>query len=157
MTFENDNLPQGKIDHFIETSNFGPKPLWNLIHQMDAYFQQFFQQMNTHLIPNSLSVDTYEANSKMIVEVKLPGCNRNQIQLEIIGNRLRIGVEDSFHEEINYPTHTGRKQFFQRREHIVSLPYTIPEKEAKVSFHNELLKITFPKEHLKRRYLTIED
>ena len=157
MTFENDNLPKRKIDHFVGTSDFVDKPIWNLMHHMDSFFNQFFNQINTHFIPNSLGVDTYETDSEVIVEVKLPDCNRNQIQLEIIGNRLRIGIEDSLHEEINYPTHSGRKQFYQRREHFVSLPFTIPEKETKASFRNEILTLSFPKENITRRYLTIDD
>lgn len=155
MNYGDDNLPAQKSDHFIEKIDFGDKPLWNLIHQMDSFFNQFFNHMST--LPNSLGVDTYETDSEVIVEVKLPGCNRNQIQLEIIGNGLKIGVEDSIHEEINYPSHTGKRQFYQRREHFVSLPFTIPEKETKTSFHNEILTITFPKEKIKRRYLAIDD
>ncbi|SES17437.1 Hsp20/alpha crystallin family protein [Psychrobacillus sp. OK032] len=157
MPFENDNLPTRNNDHLVNTSGFSEQPLWNFINQIDTFFNQFFQQMNTHLIADPLSVNTFENESNVIVEAKLPGCNRNQIQLEIVGNRLRIGVEDSLQEEVKYPTHTGRKQFYQRRERIVSLPFTIPEKEAKVSFENEILTISFPKESIKRRYLTIDD
>jgi len=89
--------------------------------------------------------------------VALPGCKRNQIQLEIIGNRLRIQIEDSLQEEIKYETHTGRRQFYSRREHIVSLPFIIPEKEALTTFHKEVLRITIPKKDTQRRYLTISE
>ena len=157
MTFGNDNLPTRNNDHLVNTSGFSDKPLWNFINQMDTYFNQFFKHMNTHLLPNSLSVNTYENESDVIVEAKIPGCKRNQIQLEIVGNKLRIGVEDSLQEEVKYPNHTGIKHFYQRREHFVSLPFTIPEKETKVSFQNEVLTISFPKESIKRRYLTIDD
>jgi len=157
MTFRNDDLPTGNNNHLVNTSGFSDKPLWNLINQVDSFFNQFFNQMNTHLIPDSLSVNTYETETDVCVDVKLPGCNQNQIQLEIEGNKLKIGVENSFQEEVKYPTHTGRKQFYQRREHLVSLPFTIPDEDTKVSFQNEVLTISFPKEDMKRRYLTIDD
>jgi len=114
MTFGDNNLPKKKSDQFLETSDFGFKPLWNLVNQMDSFFNQFFNHLDTHLPANSLQVDQYENESDMIVEVKLPGCNRNQIQLEIIGNRLKIGIEDSLREEIKYETHTGNRQFYSR-------------------------------------------
>ncbi|TQR14701.1 Hsp20/alpha crystallin family protein [Psychrobacillus soli] len=155
MTFRNDNLPTEKNDHFVNTTPFSDKPLWNLLQQMDSFFNQFFNHMNT--LPPALVVNTSETDSEVIVEVNLPGCNRNQIQLEIIRNRLRIGIEDSLQEEIKYETHTGRKQFYSRREHIVSLPFIIPEKEALTTFHNEVLRITIPKKDTQRSYLTINE
>ena len=157
MEFGNDNLPIRNVNHSVRPSGFRDKPLWNLMNQMDSFFNQFFNQMNDHLISNSLIVETFETDSEVIVEVKLPGCKQNQIQLEMIGNKLRIGVEDTYNEEIDYENHTGKKQFYQRRERIVSLPFKIPEKETIVSFHNEILTISFPKEKIKQRYLTIDD
>lgn len=157
MTFENDNLPKKKSDHFVGKSDFGDKPLWNLVHQMDSFFNQFFNHFDTYQLSNLIQSDTYETESEVIVEVKLPGCNGNQIQLEFIGNRLRIKIEDSLQEEIKYETHTGRRQFYSRREHIVSLPFIIPEKEALTTFHKEVLRITIPKKDTQRRYLTINE
>lgn len=157
MAYENDNLPTEKNNHFVETTGFSDKPFWNLIQQVDSFFNQFFNHLDTHLLPNSLQVSTYETGTEVIVEVALPGCNRNQIQLEIIGNRLRIGIEDSLQEEFKYETHTGRRQFYSRREQIVSLPFTIPEKEALTTFHKEVLRITIPKKDTQPKYLTIDD
>lgn len=152
-----DNLPEKQANPFFEISEIGFKPLWNLVHQMDAYFNQIFDQLDTSLIASPFEVDTYENDTDVIVEVKLPGCTRNQIQLEILGDKLRIGIVNSILEEINSETHTGRKQFYQRREHLIPLPFTISEKEALANFHDEVLKITVPKTNIRRRYLTIDE
>ncbi|WP_391203051.1 Hsp20/alpha crystallin family protein [Psychrobacillus sp. L4] len=160
MTFGNDNLPKENKDHQLvrmSDMEFKPFSLLNLINGMDSYLNQFFKHINTQLTSNPHWINTYETDSEVIIEANLPGCTKNQIQLEIIGNQLRIGVENSILEEVNYETHTGRKQFYQRREHVIPLPYSISEKETKTSFHNETLKITFPKKDIKRRYLTIDD
>lgn len=157
MVYGDGNLPTEKNDYFVEKASFSDKPFWNLIQQMDSFFTQFFSHLDTHLLPNSLQMNTYETESEVIVEVALPGCKRNQIQLEIIGNRLRIQIEDSLQEEIKYETHTGRRQFYSRREHIVSLPFIIPEKEALTTFHKEVLRITIPKKDTQRRFLTISE
>lgn len=149
MAFGNDNLPTGKEDHFLEPLGFSDNPLSNLIHQMDSFFNQFFNQMNAQLPINPFQVDTHETETDVIVAVKLPGCKREQIQLEIVDNNLKISVEDSLLEEIKHPAYTGRKQFYQRRVHFVPLPFLIEEKEAKVSFDHELLTVSFPKENRK--------
>ncbi|WP_391116780.1 Hsp20/alpha crystallin family protein [Psychrobacillus sp. L3] len=159
MTIGNDNLPKENNDQLVRMSDMDFKPfsLLNLINGMDSYFNQFFKHIDTHLSANPHWINTYETDSEVIIEAKLPGCTKNQIQLEIIGNQLRIGVENSVLEEVNYENHTGRKQFYQRREHVIPLPYSISEKETITSFHNETLKITFPKKDIKRRYLAIDD
>ncbi|MFJ5770266.1 Hsp20/alpha crystallin family protein [Psychrobacillus sp. NPDC093180] len=157
MTYGDSNLPQNKKDHFMEAPEFGFKPLWNMMQQMDSLFSQFFNHLDNHLPLNSFQIDTHETATDVIVEAKLPGCNRNQIKLDIIGNVIRIGVEDSLQEEIQYPTHTGRKQFYSRREQMVTLPYTIPEQDTLVTFQNEILRISFPKNAVQRRFLTIDD
>ncbi|GGA42700.1 Hsp20/alpha crystallin family protein [Psychrobacillus lasiicapitis] len=157
MNYGDGNLPQKKNEHFMGASEFGFKSLRNMMQQMDSLFSQFFNQLDNHLPFNSFQIDTHETDRDVIVEAKLPGCKRNQIKLEIIGNSLRIGVEDSLHEEIKYPTHTGRKQFYSRREQMVTLPYAIPEKDTLVTFQNEILRISFPKNAVQQKFLTIDE
>lgn len=157
MAFREDNLPKKKTEQLAETTKLGFKQLWNIVHQMDSFFNQFFTQMNSHLNSNFLSLDTYETESDVIFEVTLPDSNSNQIHLEFVDNRLKISIEDSLQEEVIYPTHTGRRQFYSRKEHIVSLPFSILEQEAQTSFHNNVLRITVPKKDIKRRFLTSDD
>lgn len=157
MTFGNDNLPQRIDNQIAKTPDIDHNPIWNLINGMDSFFNQFFTQMNTHFNLDSLSVNTYETVSEVIVEVKLPGCDYSQIQLEITNSRLRIGIEGSILEEVNHETHIARKQFYQRREHFIPLPPTVSEKGAKSSFHDETLRVTFPKKDITPRYLSIDE
>ncbi|WP_186321467.1 Hsp20/alpha crystallin family protein [Bacillus sp. FJAT-22090] len=152
MPYGNDHMPARK-NNPLETFGFRDKPLWNLMHQMDSFFNQFFNQLDTHFSLNSFQVNTHENESDVIVEVKLPGIKQNQIQLEIIENKLKISVEDSLQEEIKYPNHTGKRQVYQRREQYVSLPFLISENEAKISFDNELLTVSFPKQ----KYFTLDE
>lgn len=153
MAFREDNLPIKKTDQFVEPTELGFKPLWNLVHQMDSFFNQFFTQMNSTLNSNFLSLDTYETESDVIFEVTLPERKSSQIHLEFVDNRLKIGMEDSLQEEANYPTHTGRRQFYSRKEYIISLPYSFPEQEAQTTIHNDVLRITVPKKEIRYRYL----
>jgi len=142
-----DNRPSGKFD--IDFT-----PLRDFMHQMDRFFNQSFKQINSHLNLNPIWVETYETDKHVIVEAELPGYRREDIQLEIIGSRLRIAVEGN--QIIEEKNNNDKRKYYQQRERIVSLPFVIPEKETKASFHNGILKITVPKKNSKRKYLDID-
>ncbi|WP_200416798.1 Hsp20/alpha crystallin family protein, partial [Virgibacillus salexigens] len=97
------------------------------------------------------NVRTYETQSNLIVEAELPGYKRDQIQLEIIGNQLRIAVEgfSSNEQEKNYRG--------QRAERTITIPSTISEKETKADLNNGILRITIPKKNSSRRFIDIND
>ncbi|MFB4166229.1 Hsp20/alpha crystallin family protein [Alteribacillus sp. JSM 102045] len=85
-------------------------------------------------------------------------CERDQIQLEIIGNHLRMSVEDSaILEEKNDQSMSQRKeQSFQRMERLIPLPLPVSEKDIKTTFENGILKISIPK-HRNRKFIEIDN
>jgi len=157
MASEDNNAPEKRKAHYPDNFNIDFTPLQDLMQRMDSLFNRSFKQMNSHLSLNNFWVNTYETDSDVIVEAELPGYRKEQIKLEIIGNRIRIFVEDNILEEKDHSSFQSRKQFFQRKERYVTLPFEIPEKETNAAFHNELLKITIPKKNSKRKYIEIDD
>ncbi|CDQ40459.1 Hsp20/alpha crystallin family protein [Virgibacillus salexigens] len=125
-------------------------PFHGLMEQMDAFFNESAKNFNT-LVRRPINVRTYETQSNLIVEAELPGYKRDQIQLEIIGNQLRIAVEDfsSNEQEKNYRG--------QRAERTITIPFTISEKETKADLNNGILRITIPKKNSSRRFIDIND
>lgn len=144
----NKNKPNGKLD--IDLS-----PLKDFMYQMDRFFNHSFKQINSHLQLRSIWVDTEETDTNVIVKAELPGYSREDIQLEIISNRLRIAVDEQ--TIIEDSKNQTKQEYHQQRERIVSLPFIIPEKETKASFHNGLLTVTIPKKNAKRKFLDINE
>jgi HSP20 family protein len=130
-------------------------PLRDFMQNMDRFFNQSFKHINSHLNWNPLLVETYETDKEVIIKAELPGYSPEDIQLEIISNRLRIVVDD--HQIIENDVEQSKQEYRQKRERVVSLPFVIPEKETKASFHNGLLKIAVPKKNSKRKFLDIHD
>lgn len=144
----NSNKPQEKFD--IDFT-----PLREFMHQMDRFFNQSFKQINSHLHLRSIWVDMEETETDVIIKAELPGYTRDDIQIEIISNRLRIAVDE--HTIIEDTKNNTRREYREQRERIVSLPFIIPEDETRASFHNGLLTITVSKKNSKRKYLDIND
>ncbi|MCC2248486.1 Hsp20/alpha crystallin family protein [Virgibacillus sp. AGTR] len=125
-------------------------PFHGLMEQMDTFFNESAKNFNS-LVKRPLNVHTYETKSNVIVEAELPGYKRDQIQLEIIGNQLRIAVEEFSSNE------QERSYRGQRAERTITIPFTISEKETKADLNNGILQITIPKKNSSRRFIDIND
>ncbi|SET67537.1 heat shock protein Hsp20 [Oceanobacillus limi] len=132
-------------------------PLHDFMRQMDNFFNHSFKHMNSHFNLRPFWINVRETEKKVIVEAELPGYKRDQIELEIIGNQLRIGVEDNaiIEEKNNENAYLNKQQSFQKRERFVTLPFEIPKRETKATFREGMLKITIPKKQSERKYIDI--
>ena len=135
------------------------RPLHDFMKKMDSFFNESFKQINSHFHLKSIWADVEETDSDIIVKAELPGYKRDQIHIEIIGNRLRISAEEriSMETEDDQNHSYSKSQSFERKEKVVTLPFVIPEKETNASFKDGLLKITIPKKNSDRRFIDIEE
>lgn len=140
----------------------------NLMDEIDAFFQQdpfrgilksiddFFE--NRSFFSGGFPVRQYESKDEWVVEAELPGVSQETIHIELLGDRLRIAVEndvamDTKNEEKNIHTQERR---IERAERVVVLPYTIDRSHTHASFSNGILKIHGPKYPKTINTLTIE-
>lgn len=130
-------------------------PFRDFMRHMDTYFDRSFRQMNNVFQFTPFPVDVRETANLYIVTAELPGYKRSQIEIEIIGNQLRIAVDNK--EEIIDHQGGFHKKSEQKMERVVSVPFEIPEKETKAIFTNGILKIKIPKKNSRRRFIDIED
>ncbi|MFD1363367.1 Hsp20/alpha crystallin family protein [Lentibacillus salinarum] len=130
-------------------------PFRDLMGQMDAFFNESFKQMNSVFNMRPFWVDVNEYDSEVIVTAELPGYKRDEIELEIIGQQLRIAAQADGSQEDK--SGRNRSQSFQRTERTIALPFPIPKEETNASFHDGLLKVTIPKKNSERKYLEIDE
>ncbi|MEW9677545.1 Hsp20/alpha crystallin family protein [Lentibacillus sp. L22] len=131
----------------------------HLLDQIDSFFNESFNNFHQLINKRSIRVHTHETKSSVVVEAELPGYKRDQIQLEIIGNQLRIIAEDtSSFEGKNKKGETFHKeQSYQTAERLITLPFTISEKDTSAVLKNGILKISIPKKNESRRFIDIYD
>ncbi|MDQ0271033.1 Hsp20/alpha crystallin family protein [Cytobacillus purgationiresistens] len=145
MSEKSKNEPFGDL---MKSMNqfFHEKPVKNILQSMDDFFKNPF--------PNSASfhVELKEKDENYVITAELPGINREQIQLDVINNYVKITVKqlNIFTTEDENQQITKKQQSFQQSTRTVPLPHHINEKKVKATYENGLLTIKVPKEKGKR-------
>lgn len=131
-------------------------PVRNYLKQIDDFFEQtplrnviadlnhFFQKGNRLL---TFPVDLYEAGEELVVTAELPGIQKEQIQIEIQNEYLKVSVKEEILEEEEQTSHNyyRRERSISEASRLIKLPYSINKKAAKASYQNGVLEIRAPK------------
>ncbi|PEJ03938.1 Hsp20/alpha crystallin family protein [Bacillus wiedmannii] len=132
-------------------------PVRNYLKQIDDFFEQtplrnviadlnhFFQKGNRLL---TFPVDLYEVGEELVVTAELPGIQKEQIQIEIQSEYLKVSVKEEILEEVEEETshnYYRRERSISEASRLIKLPYSINKKEAKASYQNGVLEIRAPK------------
>ncbi|MBO1627375.1 Hsp20/alpha crystallin family protein [Bacillus cereus] len=132
-------------------------PIRSYLKQIDDFFEQtplrdviadmnhFFQKGNRLL---TFPVDLYEAGEDLVIKAELPGVQKEQIQIEIQSEYLKISVTEDFMEETKDEVshnYYRRERSMSGASRMIKLPYLIEKKNAKASYQNGILEIRAPK------------
>jgi HSP20 family protein len=134
-------------------------PFQDFMKQMDSFFDQSFKQINEHFHLHPFWVDVKEKTNHYLIQAELNGYTRDQIQIEVAGNQIRIGIED--HRIINQidskEEKNLRKQSYYKKERVINLPTEISKKDIKAVLKNNILNITVPKRRSDSMLIDIEE
>lgn len=135
-----------QIDDFFEQT-----PLRDVIADMNHFFQK-----GNRLV--TFPVDLFEVEEDLVIKAELPGIQKEQLQVEIQGEYLKIAVkEDILGEEANEsPNYYRRERTMSEASRVIKLPYPINKKQAKASYQNGILEIRAPKLPQQHDILSIE-
>ncbi|WP_138420228.1 Hsp20/alpha crystallin family protein [Aquibacillus sediminis] len=130
---------------------FYSTPSQNILDSIDTFFQQ-----NNAM--GKLPVDVYETDKEWVVKADLPGINKEDIHVNIIGDRVTIQIsnEQEMKTEDEKNAYYRRERKIQRAERSVQLPYVIDKQKTKARFHNGVLEIKGPKQPKTDGQLEIE-
>ena len=108
-------------------------PVRNYLKQIDDFFEQtplrgviadlnhFFQKGNRLL---TFPVDLYEVGDELVVTAELPGIQKEQIQIEIQSEYLKVSVKEDILEETKKNKHLitiiAENVPFQKRQELLS-------------------------------------
>ncbi|QOY34279.1 Hsp20/alpha crystallin family protein [Anaerobacillus isosaccharinicus] len=142
MSKKKDNLP----------TPFNDLPIADFLKSIDGFFQDAFRNFN---FASGFPVHQYETNNQYIIEAQLPGIKKEQINLDIYSNHIKISVENSeIIEEKNEINNSFKSsKSFHKAQRVIMVPFTISVRDVKASFRDGLLKITIPN---KKRTIEIE-
>lgn len=108
------------------------------------FIEKFFEE-DFSLYPLKLATDVYETDKDIIVEMEIPGYQKENIKISFQDGYLKVegkSEESKEEKEKNYWRKEIRKGSFVR---VVPLPKEVNSKNAKANFKDGILKITLPK------------
>jgi HSP20 family protein len=119
--------------------------------------ERMFDRMSNRLEPfdegafqGSVTVDVEEADDAYVVTADLPGFDRDDIDVELAGDRLTLSATHTEAESEEGDEDEGRYLRRERRQQSVSrsvrLPDPVDEDGAEADYHNGVLTVTLPKE-----------
>lgn len=106
----------------------------------------FFQRTNSYFLP----YEWVETKTHLIIEAKLPGVSRDEIDLDLLRDHLRIQVNQKEEKE----DLEGSRKRELRYERVISLPANISLSGMKAMHRDGVLKVKFPK--IKGKKIDIE-
>ncbi|WP_416151119.1 Hsp20/alpha crystallin family protein [Salipaludibacillus sp. HK11] len=128
------------------------QPFGDILQSMDGFFNQAMKHLHS---PPSIPVYQYETKNEYIIEAELPGIKKDQINLDIFQNYIKIGIKnESLTEKKDGQNQTTEQYYrFQRADRVVTLPFAVNQSEIKASHSQGLLTIRIPN---KRKRIPID-
>lgn len=150
---ENSHKKDEPFGELVKSMNhfFNEQPVRGFLQTMDDFFKNPFPS-----VP-SFQIETLETEKDLLVTAELPGIKKEQIHLDILGNRLTITIADNTDHIENDENHQVYKknQSMQYASRTITLPQPINEKKVKAHYRDGLLQISIP--YIKGKKINIED
>lgn len=137
-----------------------PKPFnTKAFSDLFSVFDQWFNEPLSFVGQQLIKVDMYVADQNLVIEADVPGVKKEQIQLELHTDGIKISVEEqSQFEEINEKEkYLHKERSFTRRERFIPLDVHSSPKNIKAKYEDGILLIRIPKYNLKDNVRSVID
>jgi len=91
------------------------------------------------------AIDVKEENDKYIILAEIPGVNKEDLSVEISGNKLVISGEKKGYHQENKDSYYHVERSYGKFKRVLELPDNIKSEEIDASFENGVLHIDIPK------------
>lgn len=119
---------------------------------MNSLFRDFPTQRRTGYPP----VEVVNKGDSIVVTAELPGVNRDEVDLTVLGDTLTIAGEKKLpaEEGVTYIRHERPHGRFRR---LIDMPYSVEQDKISATYNDGILTITLPKaEEAKPKQVTVE-
>lgn len=124
-------------------------PRRNSFDLFDDFFRDddFFSRKQ----PNLMKTDIREKEDKYIIEVDLPGCDKENINLELNDGYLKISSTVSKEENEEEEKYVRRERYYGECSRSFYVGEDITEEDIDAEFKNGILKVEIPKKELEEQ------
>ena len=134
-------------------------PMRSLRREMESLFEYFFgtPTERTKMTQWSPLLDIKEEESAFKVKVDLPGLDKDDICIEVDGNRLAIGGERKFEQEEKGDDYHFVERCYGKFYRAFNLPATVQADKIDPAYTDGVLETNLPKkEEVKPKKVTIK-
>jgi len=103
------------------------------------------------------AVDLYEEKDDIVVKAELPGMEKDNIEVNLSGNRLTIKGEKKEEEEVKKEGYYRSERSYGSFLRTLELPAEVQADKVKAAFQNGVLEIRLPKsEEAKKKEIQVK-
>ncbi|GIO24521.1 Hsp20/alpha crystallin family protein [Oceanobacillus sp. J11TS1] len=155
MRSDKDDSRSNKRKVFPENWEIDFTPLQQFVDRMDNLFTRSFKSFQGQIL-NDFPVETIEKEDSIEVKAEVPGYRRQDIQIEIIGNRIKITLDKEESISLDTDTESISKKSIHRKERMITLPFNIPNNSTTATLENGILIINIPKQDIINHFIDID-
>lgn len=126
----------------------------------DSFMDNFFNEGGTGLntvFQGSVDLNMYETEKEVIVEVKAPGYNKDQIKITLEDNILTVEGTMELEKDDKGKKYHIKEISSESFTRSISLPTRVKSEEAGAEFKDGIMKISLPKaEEVKPKTINIK-
>ncbi|MGM9987433.1 MAG: Hsp20/alpha crystallin family protein [Bacillaceae bacterium] len=122
-----------KMNQYLENS-----PIRGMFDEMNSFFDRNFFTV--------IPIDIYETEKDLVIRADIPGVQKNQITIDIMGDVLKLTVtnditQQQLDEQINFHK---KERSYMHASRTVKLPYPVDRDTARANYQNGILEIKAP-------------
>ncbi|WP_423743480.1 Hsp20/alpha crystallin family protein (plasmid) [Haladaptatus sp. SPP-AMP-3] len=95
--------------------------------------------------PGGMSLDVADHDETFVVTADLPGFEKDDIDISLRGDRLRIAAESGAETEEGDEDYLRRERRQQSMSRTLTLPEAVDESSVSAEYQNGVLTVTLPK------------
>ncbi|MFD1065952.1 Hsp20/alpha crystallin family protein [Oceanobacillus locisalsi] len=141
---------------FPENWNIDFSPLQEFVDRMDNLFSRSFKSFQGQVL-HDFPAEIIEEDKHILVKAEVPGYSRKDIQIEVIGNQIKITLHKDESISLQSDKETVNKKSTQRKERIVTLSFNIPKNSITATLEHGILMINIPKQSIPSHVIDIKD
>jgi HSP20 family protein len=92
-------------------------------------------------------MDVFEDENQITVSADLPGLTKDQINIELKNNKLRIKGENKMEKEFQDAGWRVKERYFGTFDRHVTLPDEVDHEKVQATFKNGVLQVVVPKKY----------
>jgi HSP20 family protein len=100
----------------------------------------------------SFRLDVIDRDEELIIRGELPGVEKDDIEVTVMGDRLMIKAEREFDEKEKEDTYYRHEVGFGKLMRIIPLPVEVDAENVEAELKDGILEVTLPKAHTMERH-----